>query len=52
MNAYVGLNARTRVRGFGMARLGAEFGTPLYQDLNGPQLKRDWSAQLTASVRF
>ena len=52
VNAFVGLNARTPVPGFGMARLGAEFGTPLYQDLNGPQLKRDWSAQLTASVRF
>lgn len=52
VEAFVGFNARASIPGFGMARLGAEFGKPLYENLNGPQLKRDWSAQLTASVRF
>ncbi len=52
IEAFVGFNARTMIPGFGMARLGAEFGKPLYQDTNGPQLERDWSAQVTASVAF
>ena len=52
IEAFLGFNARTAIPGFGMARLGAEFGKPVYQNTNGPQLKQDWSAQLTASIAF
>ena len=31
-------------------RLGVEFGLPVYQDLNGPQMEADWT--LTAGVRY
>ncbi len=31
-------------------RLGVEFGLPVYQDLNGPQLEGDWT--LTAGVKY
>jgi hypothetical protein len=31
-------------------RAAVEFGLPVHQDLNGPQMKADWS--LTAGVRY
>jgi hypothetical protein len=49
---FAGFNARSHLPGFGMGRIGFEFGKPVYENTKGPQLSRDWSSQLTASVRF
>jgi hypothetical protein len=35
-----------------MLRLGLEAGVPVYQNLNGPQLERDWSLTLTLAAQF
>lgn len=49
---FAGLSAKAMVPGVGMARLGIEAGVPVYQNLNGPQLERDYSLTATAAVRF
>jgi hypothetical protein len=38
--------------GLGATRLAIEAGAPVYQNLNGPQLGRDWMATLTLGARF
>ena len=52
IEAFLGLNGHMRLGDGTMARLGVEAGVPLYQDLNGPQLQRDWSLAFTAGVHF
>jgi hypothetical protein len=52
VEVLAGLNARGHVDGFGMLRLGLEAGVPVYQNLNGPQLERDWSLTLTLAAQF
>ena len=32
--------------------LGVEFGMPVYQDLNGPQMERDWYVTAGWALRF
>lgn len=38
--------------GLGATRLAIEAGVPVYQNLNGPQLGRDWMGTLTLGARF
>ncbi len=38
--------------GLGATRLAIEAGAPVYQNLNGPQLGRDWMGTLTVGARF
>ncbi|MEQ1710567.1 MAG: alpha-amylase, partial [Hyphomicrobium sp.] len=38
--------------GLGATRLAIEAGVPVYQNLNGPQLGRDWMGTLTVGARF
>ncbi|MGE0854470.1 MAG: transporter [Hyphomicrobiaceae bacterium] len=52
VEAYLGLNGHMPLGQGAMARLGIEAGVPLYQNLNGPQLERDWSLVLTGGVHF
>lgn len=52
IEAFLGLNGHMTFADGTMARLGVEAGVPLYQDLNGPQLQRDWSLAFTAGVHF
>lgn len=52
LDAYFGLNARGMVTGLGLLAVGVEFGLPLYENANGVHLERDWSGQLSASLRF
>lgn len=52
VEVLAGLNARGQVDGLGMLRLGVEAGLPVYQNLNGPQLERDWSLALTLAAQF
>ncbi len=52
IEAFLGLNAHTHVKGLGMARVGIEAGTPLYENLNGVQLSKEWSLQATAGIHF
>lgn len=52
IEAFLGLNGHMTFADGTMARLGVEAGLPLYQDLNGPQLQRDWSLAFTAGVHF
>ncbi|MCB1546988.1 MAG: hypothetical protein KDJ41_03980 [Hyphomicrobiaceae bacterium] len=52
IDAYVGANLRGQVPGLGMARIGTEFGVPLYERANGIHLVRQWSFQLTGGLSF
>jgi hypothetical protein len=52
IEAFLGLNGHIALGHGTMARVGIEAGVPLYQNLNGPQLERDWSLALTAGVHF
>lgn len=52
IEAFLGLNGHMPLGEGRMARLGIEAGVPLYQNLNGPQLSRDWSLSLTAGLHF
>ena len=52
IEAFVGLNGHIPLGHGTTARLGVEAGVPLYQDLNGPQLERDWSLAFTAGLHF
>jgi hypothetical protein len=52
IEAFRGLNGHIALGHGTMARVGIEAGVPLYQNLNGPQLERDWSLALTAGVHF
>lgn len=52
IEAFLGLNGRMKLGDGTIARLGVEAGVPLYQDLNGPQLQRDWSLAFTAAIHF
>ncbi len=45
-----GVNLAGQDAGLRGARLGVEFGLPVYQDLNGPQLAADWS--ITAGGKY
>lgn len=45
-----GVNLAGQDAGLRGARLGVEFGLPVYQDLNGPQLAGDWS--ITAGGKY
>lgn len=38
--------------GLGATRIAIEAGAPVYQNLDGPQLGRDWMATLTVGARF
>ncbi|MCC0015175.1 MAG: hypothetical protein H6878_02605 [Rhodobiaceae bacterium] len=49
---FAGFNLRGKAPGGHMARLAGEIGMPVYENLNGVQLSRDWVAQLTGSLRF
>ncbi len=52
VEAFAGLNAHIPLSGVGMGRLGIEAGTPLYENLNGVQLSKEWSLQLTGGIHF
>lgn len=52
IEAFLGLNGHMPLGHGTMARIGFEAGVPLYQDLNGPQLERDWSLTFTAGLHF
>lgn len=50
----IGLGATFKppINGFGNNRLGVEFSAPLYQNLNGPQMKRDYALTLGWQLSF
>jgi hypothetical protein len=50
IGAFAGALVAGRFVGVPAAQLGLEVGAPFYQDLNGPQLARDW--QLSGTVRY
>lgn len=52
IEAFLGLNGHIALGHGTMARIGVEAGVPLYQNLNGPQLERDWSLAFTAGLHF
>jgi hypothetical protein len=52
IEAFLGLNGHIPLGHGTMARVSIEAGVPLYQNLNGPQLERDWSLALTAGGHF
>lgn len=52
IEAFLGLNGHIPLGHGTMARIGIEAGVPLYQNLNGPQLERDWSLAFTAGLHF
>ena len=52
IEAFLGLNATTMLAGIGAARVGIEAGTPLYENVEGPQLSKEWSLQFTGAIRF
>lgn len=52
IEAFLGLNGHIPLGHGTMARIGVEAGVPLYQNLNGPQLERDWSLAFTAGLHF
>ncbi|MEZ5817178.1 MAG: hypothetical protein R3D44_08865 [Hyphomicrobiaceae bacterium] len=52
IDGYLGLHARGFVPGLGATSLGVELGKPIYENANGVHLERDWSAQVSASLRF
>ncbi len=52
VEGFLGLDARGPVPGLGVARLGVEVGVPFYERANGVHLARDWSAQISAAIRF
>lgn len=52
IEVFAGMNGHLKLEGFGMARIGVEAGVPVYQNLNGPQLERDWSLAATVGVHF
>ncbi len=49
LNAFFGLSGRTRGGGFGFAM---EYGLPLYQTLNGPQMRQDAIVSATLDWMF
>jgi hypothetical protein len=52
IEAFLGLNGQIPLGHGAMARVGIEAGVPFFQDLNGPQLERDWSLAFTAGLHF
>lgn len=52
IEAFLGLNGHMPLGEGRMIRVGIEAGVPLYQNLNGPQLERDWSLAFTAGLHF
>lgn len=52
IEAFLGMNAHTHIPGLGMNLVGIEAGTPLYENLNGVQLSKEWSLQATAGIHF
>jgi len=52
IEAFLGLNGHMPLGHGSMLRVGFEAGVPLYQNLNGPQLERDWSLAFTAGLHF
>lgn len=52
IEVLAGLSGMLPLDAIGMARIGVEAGIPIYQDLNGPQLERDWSLTFTVGARF
>ncbi len=52
IEAFLGLNGLMKLGNGTVARVGFEAGVPLYQNLNGPQLERDWSLAFTAGIHF
>ena len=43
VTAYLGVNTIVQSGALRGHRFAVEFGMPVYQDLNGPQMKRDWT---------
>lgn len=52
VHGFVGVNTVATHGPLAGYRLGVEAGLPLYQDLNGPQLARDWSLSLGVQKTF
>jgi hypothetical protein len=52
LNAYVGLNFHTNVRILEKFQLQAEYGLPVYEKLNGPQMSVHSSLAATLQYRF
>jgi hypothetical protein len=52
VDAFIGIIGRFPISGRSMGRIAAEFGLPLYQDLNGVQLAQDWSLSLSLMAHF
>lgn len=49
---YLGLNLAGQHGWIRGQRLALEFGAPITQDLNGPQMQRDWSLTLGWQYAF
>ena len=52
VEVFGGVEVHGMPLGLGATRLAIEVGAPVYQNLNGPQLGRDWMATLTVGARF
>ncbi|MCB1520392.1 MAG: transporter [Hyphomicrobiaceae bacterium] len=52
IEAFLGLDGHIPLGHGTMARIAIEAGVPIYQNLNGPQLERDWSLVLSTGIHF
>lgn len=52
VDVFTGFNVRGPLPGIGRGFVGAEFGLPVYENVNGIHLARKWSVQLTTGVNF
>jgi len=52
VNMFGGIEVAGHEFGLGHTRFAIEAGTPVYQNLNGPQMGQDWQLNAVAAVRF